>query len=88
MTTLLTLTQPLTDRQQQLLQLWLQPEDHLLVREDARTMARVPCPFALNACIRAEDAARIGGILHPDWQVIDDAAWVSLVEQNQPVVTW
>lgn len=88
MATLLTLTQPMCQRQKQLMQLWLQPEDHLLVREAARSMARLPCPLPLKACIRAEDAARLGGVLHPDWHVIDDTTWVSIIDQSQPVVTW
>lgn len=88
MATLLTLTQPLSDRQLQLMQQWLQSDDYLLIREDARAMARLPCPLKTNARIRADDAARIGGTLHPDWLVIKDDDWVSLVDQSQPVVTW
>ncbi|MHA7878240.1 MAG: hypothetical protein ACX931_00485 [Saccharospirillum sp.] len=88
MATLLTLTALPAERQRQLLVQWLQADDHLLVREDARSLARCPVPVAARAWIRRDDAARLGGSLHPDWQIISDDDWVALVDQCQPVVTW
>lgn len=85
---ILTLTQPPSPRQLELFQVWLTDEDRLLLREDARAMIWQPNPTPARGCIRVSDAEALGGERHPDWELINDADWVELTQQQHPIVTW
>lgn len=85
---LLTLTRAPTVRQLELFQQWLQPQDALLLREDARLMIWHPNPTAAQGFVRATDAKALGGRRHPDWTLISDQQWVSLSTEHQPIINW
>lgn len=85
---LLTLTQAPTARQLALFHLWLNKQDRLLLREDARILMWQPNPTAAQGFIRECDAQAMGGECHPDWQIIDDADWVEMAQQHHPIVNW
>jgi hypothetical protein len=85
---LISLTQPPSEAQRELFGLWLDTEDYLLLREDARSMVWQPNPTKARGCIRQADTDAIGGQHHPDWTVISDDQWVRLVAEQQPQLTW
>lgn len=85
---LLTLTALPSDAQQELFDLWLQTNDVVLLREDARSLMWQPNPTRALGCIRQTDAEALGGQRHPDWTVITDQQWADLVAEHQPQLTW
>ncbi|MEX0623654.1 hypothetical protein [Saccharospirillum sp.] len=85
---LLTLTALPGEAQQELFDLWLQTSDVLLLREDARPLMWQPNPTRAQGCIRQTDAEALGGQRHPDWTLISDQQWATLVADQHPQLTW
>lgn len=46
-----------------------------------------PKPFDTNCIVRTEDANKVGGVVHPSWQLITDEEWLALIE-NHKLVSW
>jgi sulfur transfer complex TusBCD TusB component (DsrH family) len=85
---LITLTALPGDAQRDLFAVWLNGEDHLLLREDARPLMWQANPTLARGCVRKADADALGGQIHPDWTVLSDEQWVTMVAEHQPQLTW
>ena len=85
---LLTLSRRPDSEQLALFDIWLTPEDWVLLSGDARTLLWHANPTRAQGCIRRSDAQSLGGQPHSDWTLIDDAEWLQLSADHTPLVHW
>lgn len=65
----------------------LTDSDTLLVSNSALSLAFCKKPFNAICVLKDEDAARIGGSVHPDWNCVSSEQWLNL-HLTEKTLTW